>query len=304
MQQRFFIIVILSALGLITCEKQGHTDHNSTAAFIPSFNHAPSYPLKHHFQCLPQGAALVAAHRGSSKNKSLSENSKEALAALINHGILIAEIDIAQSRDGTHFLYHDGVWDDDSTGKGPVATSHWKDIKNFLLKDTNGRITSHNPVSLEDYLKLAQNKIYLEIDFKSSANYKTVINMLRRYNMADKSILIAYNEQQARALARLAPDMMISAEIKDVSDLRNYRKNGVKTHYIAAWAGRNNPNKHVLDFLRDNNIPILLYPARQDIKAAIDKADLIVSDYALDQAPILGEYDKDTYKECLNKQYN
>jgi len=77
-----------------------------------------SLPLKQHFKCLPDSAALLAAHRGTAKNHGLAENGPAGLDALIKKGIMIAEIDIAKTKDGVHFLFHDGVWEDETTGKG------------------------------------------------------------------------------------------------------------------------------------------------------------------------------------------
>ena len=95
---------------------------------------------------------------------------------------------MAQSKDGVHFLYHDGVWEDDSTGRGAVAATNWRDAQKFLLNDTEGKLTAQTLTSLDDYLKIAQDKIYLEIDFKSSADYRDVIAMIRQYKMSDKVI--------------------------------------------------------------------------------------------------------------------
>lgn len=258
-----------------------------------------SYPLRQHFKCLPNTAAIIAAHRGTAKGYNLAENAKGGLDALINHGVMIAEIDVAKSKDGVHFLFHDGVWEDDSTGRGVVAATEWRDAEKLLLNDTSGKLTSETLISLDDYLNLAKDQIYLEIDFKSSAVYETVISMIRSYGMDDKVILIAYNEGQAKKLAKLAPDMMISASVTSLKDLNDYKKNGLKQKNIAAWTGRDGPTKTTAALLRENNIPILTYPSKEKVKALTNIADLIVSDYALDQDPIIGTYDKEEYLQCV-----
>lgn len=303
MRFTFPLITILASSLFLGCQKNTAIDQDTKNKPIAESLEKPlaSYPLARHFQCLPKSAALIAAHRGTSKRHKLSENSKEALLALIDHGTLVAEIDVAQSKDGIHFLYHDGVWDDDSTGQGAVAATQWRQAKTYLLNDTEGKLTSHGLSSLEDYLKLAKNKIYLEIDFKSSADYRTVIDMLRRYKMADKSILIAYSEKQAKALARLAPNMMISMSVRGKNDLNTYKKDGIKIKNIAAWTGRDGPNKNLETLLKENNIPILTYPSRDRSKQLINIADLIVSDYAMNQKPIIGRYNESNYRTCLNK---
>ena len=260
-----------------------------------------SYPLKRHFECLPDSAAIIAAHRGSSKRKGLAENAKRGLEALINHGTLIAEIDVAKSKDGVHFLFHDGVWEKDTTGKGVVAATGWEEAQKFLLNDTSGKLTSETLISLDDYLKLAKDNIYLEIDFKSSAVYETVIDMIRSNNMSDQVILISYSSGQARKLARLAPEMIVSVSINSEKDLKNYRSQGLKDSQIAAWTGRNGPSKTLSKTLGNKSIPVLTFPAREQQSSLVKRANLIVSDYALNQKPIIGKYDKQAYKACLNQ---
>jgi len=297
---RFIYSALLASSVLVAC--------NETKVSSPEVPNETSYekslaayPIKQHFKCLPESAAILAAHRGTSKQEGLSENSKDGLLALINHGVLIAEIDVAQSKDGVHFLYHDGVWEDDSTGRGAVAATNWSDAQKFLLNDTEGKLTSQTLSSLDDYLKIAQNKIYLEIDFKSSADYRDVIKAIRRYDMADKVILIAYSNKQAEQLARLAPNMMISMSVRGKNDLDNYKRGGIKTNNIAAWTGRDGPNSTLVSLLKQNNIPVLTYPSRDKARSLIKAVDLIVTDYALDQKPIIGSYDKADYLTCLNQ---
>jgi len=292
-----FLCMLLSA-----CQNSSDESIELSAQTQNEAKPLASYPLKSHFKCLPKTAAIIAAHRGTARKQALSENSKQGLLALINHGTLIAEIDVAQTKDGIHFLYHDGVWDDDSTGQGAVAASLWNEAKTYLLNDTEGNLTSHNVIPLDDYLAIAENNIYLEIDFKSSADYRTVINMIRAHNMQDKVILIAYNNKQAERLAQLAPDMLISMSVRDKNDLDGYENNGINRENIAAWTGRDGPTQALASLLNNNGIPILAYPPRSQVQNLREKANLIVSDYALDLKPIIGQYNDRIYKDCLNNK--
>jgi len=302
MSTKYLVSAALFCLSLNACQNSNDTVSNPTIQTANEIEPLASYPLKSHFKCLPKTAAIIAAHRGTARGKALSENSKQGLLALIDHDTLIAEIDVAQTKDGVHFLYHDGVWDDDSTGRGAVAASLWNEAQTYLLNDTEGKLTSHNVVSLSDYLKVAKDNIYLEIDFKSSANYRKVINLIRAQDMQDQVILIAYKNKQAERLAQLAPNMLISMSVRDQTDLDAYEKSGIKRENIAAWTGRDGPSDTLTSILNDNNIPALTYPSRRKTRYLSDKADLIVSDYALDQKPIIGKYNKIAYEKCLNSQ--
>ena len=168
-------------------------------------------PLRKALQCLPRKAAMIAAHRGTDeRRRERAENSIGALNALIDHGILIAEIDVAGLRDGTLITFHDGVWDDISTGSGPISRSTKSDLDNILLRSRKGGLTADRPPEFKDMLRAAKDKIYLEVDFNSSANPREVIKQIQTAGMEDHVLLIAYNAKQAKEFARLAPNMLRS----------------------------------------------------------------------------------------------
>jgi len=168
-------------------------------------------PLRKALRCLPPKAALIAAHRGTDERwREKAENSLSALTALIDHGTLMAEIDVAGLRDGTLITFHDGVWDDISTGAGPISRSQTADLENILLKSRKGGLTTDRPPKFTDMLHAAKDKIYLEVDFKSSADPRAVITAIREADMEDQVLLIAYGSKQASELNRIAPDMLRS----------------------------------------------------------------------------------------------
>ena len=285
-------ICLALTLSLSACKK---SDASKAANKTNGSTHSLP-PLADYMACLPQKAALVAAHRGTAERSKYPENSMSALKALIDRGYLVAEIDVAGLKDGMHILYHDGVWDEKSTGKGPIASSTWSDAEKILLDDTNGKLSADRPVKFEDYLMAAKGKIYLEIDFKSSSKYETVLDFIRKQGMANQVILISYNEGQTRKLSRLAPDMMISIGSSEALGQKRF-----KADQVAAWIGYNVDNKALVQNLRDKDIPILGRIRKNwDIQAA-DAADLLVTDDIFDVDPIVGltNTDKAKLESCL-----
>jgi glycerophosphoryl diester phosphodiesterase len=170
------------------------------------------------------------------------------------------------------------------------------------LLDTRGDFSSDRPPRLEDYLKVAKDKIYLEIDFKSSAKYARVIDLIREYDMADQVILISYNRKQAKILARLAPEMMISATVKQSAEVAKLEALGVKRSNITAWLGRALEDDVLTGKLSKMNIPVLGMMGHQAARKKTIAADLLVTDYAFDHKPIAGLSSKSqaVYKACLN----
>lgn len=256
-------------------------------------------PLVDYIACLPQKTALVAAHRGTARNTIYPENSMSGLKALMDKGYLVSEVDVAGLKDGVHILYHDGIWDEKSTGKGPIASSTWADVEKILLTDTKGDFSADRPVKFDDYLKVAKGKIYLEIDFKSSSKYETVLNLIRKNGMADQVILISYNEGQTKKLSSLAPDMMLSVGSNEVLGQTRF-----KPGQIAAWIGYNVDNADLVKSLQDKDIPILGRIRKNWDPIAADVADLLVTDDVFDVDPIAGLNTKNNteLKSCLAKQ--
>ena len=155
------------------------------------------------------GPGVPVAHRATSRNWSEPENSLSSLRRVIAQGIPIAEVDVASTSDGVHFLYHDSEWEEDSTCEGDVATTPFGKLDECRL-ERDGRVSADTPPRLETALDLARGRIALEIDFKRSADYATVVETIRNAGMAEDVILIAYTDGQARRLRQLAPEMWIS----------------------------------------------------------------------------------------------
>ena len=237
--------------------------------------------------CLPEGGTLLAAHRGTDRASSHPENSLSGLEALVARGVPMAEIDVARTRDGVHILFHDDWWDEDSDGRGAVADTSWSDAQTFSLRDSRGRITSSKPVRLEDYLAAAKDRIYLEIDFKRSADYKTVIAAIVSADMAEDVVLIAYSGGQARAMRRFTRDMAISVPLADVETV---------APPVLAWLD---------DRVTDPDIPtVVRLSARQSERGRnrdlLRVGEIAVSDNALKEPPYPGVTDMAAYRSCLD----
>lgn len=154
--------------------------------------------------CLKNTGPIIAAHRGRDKLKRHPENAVSSLRALKQDGFIIAEIDIARLKDGTHILHHDGVWDDTTTGSGVVASTTWDKAEKFLLKTRKSGPLSERLTTLRDIMAWADRDFYLELDFKSSANETAVLNAVKDAGMTQHVILIAYSSKQAQYLQGLS----------------------------------------------------------------------------------------------------
>lgn len=207
-----YCLLSCAALALMACQADKAEPKNEMPAgdspVAVSYDKLP--PITQALACFKNDLPAIALHRGRDRGKNEPENAFSSLKSAKAGGYVFAEIDIAQLKDGTLILFHDGVWDEKSTGKGPVASSVESDLDNILLTLPNGELAAERPTRLTDVLEWADQDIYLEIDFKSSADYGDVIDAIKAYEMNDYVILIAYTDEQAEELKTLAPNMTLS----------------------------------------------------------------------------------------------
>lgn len=248
----FAVAGLLFAAGLSACKAPTETAIQSTGQTNDAQPSLP--PIRKALSCLPPEAAIIAAHRGTDERwRDQAENSIGGLNALIDHGTIMAEIDVAGLKDDTLITFHDGVWDEISTAKGPIAVSTKADLEKILLKSRAGALTADRPPLFADMLSTAKGHIYMEVDFKSSADPRAVIKAIRNAGMSDQVLLIAYNPQQAALFERLAPEMLrsnptaatqsghavwLGYNVADGEDAKSFKSNG---NYIIGRIG--DPNR-------------------------------------------------------------
>lgn len=295
-----FAAASFSAMTLGLCQSQSAAPSESKA--LSSSTAATAWPsLAARIDCLPESGALVAAHRGTSRGEGLAENAIGSLEALIKGGVRLAEVDVGRLKSGEHILFHDGVWEEKSTGQGTVASSSWSDVQGYILKDETGRAAAERVARLPEYLAAAKGRVHLEIDFKSSAKYETVIGAIREAGMEHDVILIAYSKGQAAKLSRLAPEMALSVPVKKIGDIKAYRVSGVSQDNIYAWIGRR--DGPLAAQLAERGIAVLTSRGDNSARRA---AAVVVSDYALREtltegAAGLSRAERERYLQCLNE---
>ena len=205
---------------------------------------------------LAQDKTIVSAHRGGAR-PGYPENALETLQYTAARHVRLLEIDVAETSDGVLVLMHDDRLERTTTGTGPVDERPWSLIRGLRLKDPVGAETDFHPPRLTDVLDWAKDRVFLQIDFKPSARYEDVIAAVRAADMADEVIYIAYTRAQARRLARLAPESLISVSIDTPTDLAALEEIGVQRRRMAAWTGREAPNSALYDVLNTAGVPVI-----------------------------------------------
>lgn len=199
------------------------------------------------FDCVRDGGIVISAHRGQSADDQ-PENSLAAIRAT-GRAIpnAIVEIDAVRTRDGKLALMHDDTMERTTTGRGAVADLTLAEVKTARLRAPDGHLTDEAPPTLAEALAAAgEVHAIASIDLKPASEAATltlaraVIDEVRRVGAADRVILITYSPETARAVADMAPEMMISAGVKSVADLE-----GLRRPQILAWTGAGRPDPAV-----------------------------------------------------------
>lgn len=212
-----------------------------------------------YFDCLRQGGGVaVSAHRAVSAPDQ-PENSISAIEATgraIPDAIL--ELDAVLTRDGKLVLMHDETMQRTTTGRGRVADLTLAQVKRARLRASNGVLTHEAPPTLDEALDAAGRVgAIASIDLKPAEGGGTadlaraVIDQVRRSGAQDRVILITYADADARTVAAMAPEMMISAGLDGTDELR-----GLNPAQILAWTGTREERPALWRALRDAGVEV------------------------------------------------
>ena len=185
---------------------------------------------------------LLAAHRGG-PDRGYPENALETLQHALNSGIPMMEIDVAESRDGVLFLMHDRSLTRTTTGSGAVADTDWAEIETLDLVDNDGTVTAFQAPRLSDVLDWAvESGALLELDRKPTTSFRNIIDAVREAGAEDNVLIITYSDEEAWQVARLAPDLMMTAGVGDRAHEAALLEGGVDPERLIAWTGTSRPN--------------------------------------------------------------
>jgi glycerophosphoryl diester phosphodiesterase len=200
----------------------------------------------------------ISAHRAVSALDQ-PENSIAAIEATgraIPNAIL--ELDAVLTKDRQLVLMHDDTMDRTTTGRGRVADLTLAQVKQARLKASDGALTRAAPPTLGEALDAAGRVgAIASIDLKPLDGETTVdlaravIDQVRQSRAGNRVILITYNDADARAVAAMAPEMMISAGLGGVDDL-----SGLNPAQILAWTGTREERPALWRALREAGVEV------------------------------------------------
>lgn len=229
---------------------------------------------------------LVSAHRGG-PDIDFPENAIETFRRVANKMPAIIECDIALTKDSVLVLMHDETLDRTTTGKGRVNQHTLAELRQLYLKDPAGTVTSYRIPTLEETLKWGVGKVIFTLDVKRGVPYRLVLDAIRNTNAEAYSVVITYSANQAAVVHNIAPDLMISASIKNVGDLIRLNDLNIPDTRLVAFVGTSQADKKLTDLLHQHGIMCILGTIGNLDRQAEQRGEQMYAEYIENGADIL-----------------
>lgn len=205
--------------------------------------------LTYHERRIP----LVSAHRGGPE-PGYPENAIETFERSASKQPLIIECDIALSKDSVLVMMHDDRINRTTTGEGFVHEYTLSELKQFYLKDNEGKETAFKIPTLDEVLKWGKGRVIFTLDVKRDVPLAMVVDAVKRNDALAYSVIITYNATQASQVYQIAPDLMISASIKKIDDLIRLDDYGIPDNRLLAFVGVSEPDTLLYKQLHEHGI--------------------------------------------------
>ncbi len=219
----------------------------------------------------PGAPRLVSAHRGAPP-PGLPENSLAAFEHALNVAPALIETDIRPTADGRLVLMHDETLDRTTTGTGRLDATPFAALRALRLRAASGAVTPFRVPTLDEALAWADGRAVLMLDVKRDVPLDTLVAAIRAARAENRVVVITYSLDAHRALARLAPDLMVSATAETLADADALLASGLDLSRVIAFAGVGVPDPAVVARLHAAGIRVQAATFETD-PAALASAD-------------------------------
>lgn len=150
------------------------------------------------------------AHRGLSS--IVPENTLEAFREAAKYNYYALECDVHCTTDGKWVIIHDYMLQSMAEEKGDVKTMSYEDLKK--VKFTKGANIDKYPDAgvclVEEYIEICKEaniKPMIEVKDRRVDKVKSLLELIRDYDIEDDVIIISFHASVLREFKRLSPDM-------------------------------------------------------------------------------------------------
>lgn len=205
------------------------------------------------FQWTPGRPPVLSAHRGG-PYPGYPENCIESFENILSHVPATLETDVRITRDSVLILMHDRSLERTSTGRGIVAETSFKEIKDLHLKDNTGAQTPYRIPSLKEALIRVKGKSILNLDIKSGVPFEKVVDLIHETGTEASVIIIVYNIADGIHVNRLDPGLMLSLTIRNDEELQRAKDAGIPLRRVTAFTGTRLQNRKLYRKLHNEKI--------------------------------------------------
>jgi len=250
-------------------------------------NTVPIFPDSSLISFLRQGPH-ISAHRGGMNFAAYPENCIETFDHLLSQIPAIIELDVEMTADSVLIILHDNTLQRTTSGTGAVAAHTWEQLKGLNLKTRDSTITAFSIPLLADALQwAAQRNAIFTIDVKRNVPFEKVIQQVMAHNMQFQSVIITYNAADALKVHTLKPDILISANMRNVEEADRVLATGIPPDRLVAFVGTRDPAPELYEKLKKLNIPTILGTMGNLDNMAIAKGDQVYREFIARGAVIL-----------------
>lgn len=182
---------------------------------------------------------LISAHRGGAA-PGYPENSIHTFARTLSYTPAFMEVDPRYTKDGQVVLLHDDTLSRMTTGQGKVIDYTLAELRQLYLKDVDGRTTPFAVNTLAEALQWAKGKTVLILDQKGIPALERA-KLLVMHNAKAHAMLIVYSVEDAAAVYRYDPEIMMEVMVPSLEALAAFQAAGVPMENIVAFVGHKPP---------------------------------------------------------------
>ena len=118
------------------------------------------------------------------------------------------------------------------------------------------------------------------LDFKKGISYQKVVDLVRAEAMEAQVVLISYNTEQAKALYKVAPEMLLSVSVRNNDELERILQTGIPKEKLVAFTGIKVAPDALYQRLNELKIPAILGTLGNLDKRAAAKGDHLYKEWA------------------------
>ena len=196
------------------------------------------------------------AHRGLSS--IVPENTIEAFKEAAKYNYYALECDVHCTTDGKWVIIHDYMLQSMAEEKGDVKNWSYEDLKK--VKFTNGANIDKYPNAgiclVEEYIEICKEaniKPMIEVKDKRIEKVKSLLDIIRAYDIEDDVILISFHASVLREFKRLSPNMTLWLLVHNIKDeqLLECIENGFGVAFEAKKVAK---NPEMIQKIHDNQL--------------------------------------------------